>query len=238
MRAPAAAGVEAEAALPSARYERKFLVSGLSLERILSVVTLHRASFRRTYPDRLVNNIYLDSPSLKDYFDHLAGARHRSKTRVRWYGPGETEASRPVLERKFKSGDVGGKQGYSLPAFSIGPEWRQRGLDEALSGAGLPDALWWSLRHLEPVLRNRYRRHYFENADRRFRLTIDSGLEVSRLPRSGRAWACPLRLSTTIVEVKYAPAHADGADELTGRFPFRLAQYSKYVAAMELLRGM
>jgi hypothetical protein len=47
-----------------------------------------------------------------------------------------------------------------------------------------------------------------------------------------------LRLGETIVEVKYAPRHAERAPEITSRLPFRLARYSKYVAAIELLRGL
>jgi hypothetical protein len=67
-----------------------------------------------------------------------------------------------------------------------------------------------------------YLRQVHEFSGTLFRLTVDSGLEVCRVPRSGGVWARPLRLSTAIVEVEYAPADADGADEVANRIPLRL----------------
>ena len=238
MREPAAVDTEAEAILPSARYERKFLAPAHRLEGILATVWLHPASFRRTYPDRFVNNLYLDTPSLQDYVAHVSGARRRSKTRIRWYGHLDTSVENPVLERKIKWAGVGGKRSYALPPFPIEPPWPRPLLREAFNDAGLPEALGLSLRHLEPVVLNRYRRHYFESADGRFRLTVDSGLQVYAIPRTGGALGPPVRLGTAVLEVKYAPACAEGAAEVASRLPFRLARYSKYVAAIELLRGI
>jgi hypothetical protein len=238
MREPTAVDVEAEAALPDARYERKFLAPRLRLGDILAAVSVHPAAFRRTYPDRIVNNIYLDTPSLQDYVAHVSGARRRSKTRIRWYGGLDAPAETPVLERKIKWAGVGGKQSHALPPFHAGPAWVSRHIREALDGVGLPDALRLFLRHLEPVVLNRYRRHYFESADGRFRLTVDSDLQLHAIPRIGRALGPPLRLGAEIVEVKYAPRHAEGAPEVTCRLPFRLARYSKYVTAIELMRGL
>jgi hypothetical protein len=190
------------------------------------------------YPDRIVNNVYLDTPSLQDYVAHVSGARRRSKTRIRWYGGLDIPVERPILERKMKWAGVGGKQGHPLAPFQAGPAWTTRSLLEALEGARLPDALRLFLRHVEPVVFNRYRRHYFQSADGRFRLTVDSDLQLHAVPRTGRALGPALRLGETIVEVKYAPRHADRAPEITSRLPFRLGRYSKYVAAIELLRGL
>jgi hypothetical protein len=238
MKRPAAVDVEAEAALPGARYERKFLPGSLRLEEVLAAVKLHPAGFRLTYPDRIVNNVYLDTPSLQDYVAHASGARRRSKTRIRWYGRLAVPVERPVLERKLKWAGLGGKHAHPLTPAPAGPAWANRYLREALDGASLPDALRLSLRHVEPVVFNRYRRHYLQSADGRFRLTVDSDLQLYAVPRTGRALGPALRLGETIVEVKYAPRHAERAPEITSRLPFRLARYSKYVAAIELLRGL
>jgi hypothetical protein len=238
MKTPGAFDTEAEAAPPSARYERKFLAPGLPLENILAAVRLHPASFRQTYPDRVVNNIYLDTPSLQDYFAHVTGARRRSKTRVRWYGGVDTNVEQPVLGRKIKWAGVGGKQWYALPPFRIGPTWTRRHLRGALDAADLPEAIRLSLRHVEPVLINRYCRHYVQSVDGRFRLTVDSDLRVCAIARTGGPFRLPLRLGIEVVEVKYAPDHAEGSAAIANKLPVRLAQYSKYVAAIALLRGV
>ena len=71
---------------PNLRYERKFIADRLALAEVLALVKRHPAAFREAYPARNVNNLYLDSPDLRDYRDHVNGIAHRTKTRIRWYG--------------------------------------------------------------------------------------------------------------------------------------------------------
>ena len=110
---------------PNLRYERKFLAGRLSLAEVLALVRRHPALFREAYPPRSVNNIYLDSPALRDYHDHIQGVACRSKTRIRWYGSCGVSVERPVLERKIKQGAVGGKLSHPLPAMAwdAGAAW-------------------------------------------------------------------------------------------------------------------
>src|SRR5512138_3354854 len=98
-----------ETALPNLRYERKFVAEGFTIAEVLACVRRHTCAFREIYPPRVVNNIYLDSLSRRDYHDHINGVANRTKTRVRWYGPQFESASRPILERKVKRGMVSGK---------------------------------------------------------------------------------------------------------------------------------
>ncbi|HWH71058.1 MAG TPA: VTC domain-containing protein, partial [Candidatus Sulfotelmatobacter sp.] len=107
-----------QAALPNLRYERKFVAEGFTPAEVLARVRRHPGAFREVYPPRVVNNVYLDSPSRRDYYDHINGAANRTKTRVRWYGPQFESAERPTLERKLKRGLVSGKAGHALPKLS------------------------------------------------------------------------------------------------------------------------
>jgi SPX domain protein involved in polyphosphate accumulation len=219
---------------PNPRYEQKFVVHARSLAEAMATVRRHRAVFREVYPPRAVNNIYLDSPGLRAYFDHVNGTANRVKTRIRWYGQMSGPVERPVLERKLKRGLVSGKIAYALPALSINGGVPREELETTLLQAGLPEALQSTLRHLQPSLVNRYQRHYFLSADRRFRLTVDSQLQFFGAGNAN-GWKTPLfpRDIAIIIELKFDPCHAEYAPVITSTLPFRLARCSKYVLGIE-----
>src|SRR5450759_5211206 len=49
-------------AVTAIRYERKWVPAGFSLAEVLAMVRRHPAAFRPAFPERQVNNIYLDTP--------------------------------------------------------------------------------------------------------------------------------------------------------------------------------
>src|ERR1035441_2957866 len=164
---------------PNLRYERKFIADGLALAEVLALVKRHPAAFRETYPARNVNNLYLDSPDLRDYRDHVNGIAHRTKTRIRWYGAWAGRLDTPTLEHKLKQGLVSGKQSHRLPPLSMNGHVWKPDLETAFDSANLPALTRSALHYLQPSLLNRYQRHYFQSADGRFRLTVDSDLQFA-----------------------------------------------------------
>jgi hypothetical protein len=225
------------ATLPNLRCERKFLAPGRSLAEVLAVIRRHRAAFRETYPARDVNSLYLDSPGRRDYFDHVNGTANRVKTRVRWYGQLTGHIERPSLERKIKRGSVSGKTACPLPPFHVNGGIAPADLAAALDGDGMPENLRLALRCLEPALVNSYERHYFQSADGRFRLTADSNLRFFGLCQAtGAMTPAVSRAVPVIIELKFAPVHAERAAPITNALPFRLARCSKYVLGIEQLR--
>lgn len=221
---------------PNLRYERKFIAPGLPLAEVLAMARRHPAMFHEVYPARAVNNIYFDSPTLRDYFDHVNGVANRVKTRIRWYGPLSGHVEKPTLERKIKRGLVSGKVAHPLPALSINGGVARDGLETAFGRAGMPEMLRSALRHLEPSLGNRFHRHYFRSADGRFRLTVDSNLQFYGL-RIAAGSLIPLTPGgpAVIIELKFASQHAEQAVPITNALPFRLARCSKYVLGIESL---
>jgi len=217
------------------RYERKFLPQGLVLAEALTLVRRHPAMFREVYPPRFVNNIYLDSPGRTDYHDHVAGAPNRSKTRVRWYGPPAGQVAKPVLEQKLKRGLVGAKLSHGLPGFSLDGDGFRHSITGCLQAATLPEHARARLRQLEPVLFNRYRRHYFLSGDGGFRLTVDAGLQFGSATGGDGAHSLIGKPSVLVVELKFATHAADEADRVTNCLPFRLTRSSKYILGMETL---
>ncbi len=215
---------------PNPRYERKFLTDGSALSEVLALVRRHPAAFRETYPARTVNNLYLDSPEFRDYHDHLNGVAHRTKTRLRWYGAWSGLVTAPTLEHKLKRGLVSGKVSNGLPPLSMNGYVSRSDLEAAFDEAKLPELTRLALRHLQPSLLNRYQRHYFQSADSRFRLTVDSGLQFAAARRAqsmGIAF-CP-SATQVVIELKYGLAQAEDAPHVTNALPFRLARCSKYV---------
>src|SRR5664279_765599 len=126
-----------------------------------------------------VNNLYLDSLEFRDYHDHVNGVAHRSKTRLRWYGAWSGRIATPSLEHKLKCGLVSGKVSHRLPPLSMNGHVSRPDLEAAFDGANLPELARLALHHLQPSLLNRYQRQYFQSADGRFRLTVDSDLQFA-----------------------------------------------------------
>lgn len=221
---------------PNLRYELKFVAAGHSLADALALVRRHPAGFRATYPARMVNNVYLDSPGLRDYFDHVSGAANRVKTRIRWYGPLTGHVEKPVLERKIKRGVVSGKAVHPLPPLTLNGGGFRQAIAEAVGRNEMPETVRSTLCHLEPSVLNRYWRHYFESADRRFRLTVDSDLQFASVRGvTSEPSARPAGNGLLILELKYAPQHADRANAITNALPFRVTRCSKYVLGIESL---
>ena len=221
---------------PHPRYERKFIADGLVVPEVLALVRRHPAAFRETYPARTVNTLYLDSADLRDYHDHVNGIANRTKTRIRWYGDWSGLIDTPTLEYKLKHGQVSGKVSRRLLAISINGHVSRPDLDAAFDGASLPALARSGLHHLQPSLLNRYQRHYFQSADGRFRLTVDSGLQFAAA-RQAQGTGVSFRPPTVpvVIEVKYGLAEAEYAAHVTNTLPFRLARCSKYVLGIASL---
>jgi len=217
------------------RYERKFLVEDIQPFQIAALIRRHPRLFHAPYPPRYVNNLYLDTPEMDNYFDNVGGAEQRRKVRVRWYGEPFGAISRPILEIKIKNGLVGTKHSHSLPDFRLDPQFNDDSLQAVLAGADLPPTLRLDLRGLRVVLFNRYHRHYHATADGAFRVTLDTrltyykanglfGNQFAHRQVNGRA---------SIVELKYEKEQEPNADRVAGFFPFRVTRNSKYVEGIE-----
>jgi hypothetical protein len=217
------------------RYERKFLATTGDASAVAALVRRHPAVFREVFPERIVNNVYLDTPSRRDYHDHVNGAGVRQKSRVRWYGD-LAPSGAIALEVKSRHGALSGKQTYALGRFDVDGQPWSHAVSATLDRSLLPDALRLALRLTEPALVNRYRRRYFLSADGCVRLTVDSSLEWHAVGRHTLTRVLPGQPSPVIVELKYGPDDADAAEAVASRLPWRLTRFSKYVRGIEAIR--
>ena len=221
--------------MTNGRYERKFLADSRDAAAVAGVVHRHPAVFREVFPERVVNNVYLDTASRRDYHDHVSGVSVRKKYRVRWYGEMAPHGA-AALEVKSRHGSLTGKDTYALDRFELdGYSW-SRAVAAAFDRSTLPGALRLGLHLTEPALVNRYRRRYFLSADSRVRLTIDASLEWFAIGRHSLTRVGHGQSPSVIVELKYGPDDADTAAGVTSLLPWRLSRFSKYVRGIDAIR--
>ena len=101
------------------RYERKFFIDNLTIEKIESIVRLNSFVFSEIYSSRYINNIYFDTYSFSNYFDNVDGLSDRFKVRIRWYGELFGIINEPKLEIKLKKGATRKKIVNSYGFFSF-----------------------------------------------------------------------------------------------------------------------
>jgi len=192
--------------------------------------------FKKAYPPRYVNNIYLDSPLFRNFLDSTSGNARRQKVRIRWYGELFGDATLPALEIKEKSGLVSWKNTYSLPPFSFVQGGSKAQIMDLLKNANLPEEILSLIGTQAPVLVNRYHRAYYLSHDTRFRLTLDSDMEFRSFKKFDNRFLLHRKDHITrIMELKYAPEHDDFLTDITQFLPFRFDRFSKYITGMDLV---
>lgn len=212
------------------RYERKYRIEGVSLINIRQALQQHPLSFQELYPDRWINNVYLDTPALDFFQENLTGVGVRRKYRIRWYGERVSEINNPLLEIKKKHNELGEKEikeatGFHLETPANMRNWLQANLKEPIL--------------LEPVLLNRYLRSYLTSYDGRYRVTIDREQQFHSMDHLFGPEQAEMAIfshdDAIVVEVKYEEDLDEEWDRFGRKFPFRLTKNSKYVNGVALV---
>ena len=220
----------------SIRYERKFVISNMTLFQVESLVKTHPFFFSEVYPARFVNNIYFDSFNLENYFDRIAGIPGSIKVRIRWYGNLFGKIEKPFLEIKIKEGLTGRKERFPLQGFILGPDFTLKNIHEVFLNSDIPEFLKVQLVNLECTLLNRFKRKYYQAIIKDFSLTIDSGITYYNIsPWQNIFLNKSQETSVVVLEIKYPPEKDDIAGEITNFLPFRLTRNSKYVNGIETI---
>ena len=207
------------------RYERKYRIENVDLSIVEQIIRLHPAGLRKIYPDRQINNIYYDTPSLSTYKENVMGIANRKKFRVRWYGYETHIMKNPILEIKNRQNEVGFKNNFEVNSFSFD---NILPLTEEVNERCKPLIL-------EPSIQNSYKRAYFGTFDKKFRVTLDWNLSYASLRRTSRFKSPQYKeYNTIILELKYDKELEKEAHRITQHFPFRRTKNSKYVCGVEL----
>ena len=216
------------------RYEKKFVVEGMSAAQAIALLKTHPALFSELYPPRYVNNIYLDTPLLSDYYSNVNGYRQRQKVRVRWYHDLFRPVDDALLEFKNKQGEVGSKEQFPFPAFNMDETLTERDFRAVVAASDLPQTVKARLRGLEFAMLNRYKRWYFATPGETFRVTVDDELSFYHLGKLSNHYRQHYHeRRSLIVELKYLVADDAQAQRVCAALPFRITRSSKYISGVD-----
>jgi len=218
------------------RHEVKFAAYVTEYAGLRHWLHMHPAGFFSPYPDRQVNNVYFDTWDYRAYAENLAGVSERSKVRFRWYGESDGPAA-GSLEVKQKRNHFGWKLRFPIsePPYHPGDDWHDIRL--SIRSQLAADGRLWLDHNPLPIMINRYRREYFETADRLIRATIDLDQRVYD-QRSGAVpnfHSAAIMQETLVVEFKFARADRPQAVKLLGKMPLRIGRHSKYMNAVRAI---
>ncbi len=208
------------------RYERKFRILGMSAAGVRSYMDMHPLGFYELFPDRIVTNIYLDTPDLDMFYENLHGDGDRQKIRIRWYGENRIQTANPVVEIKRKSNEVGDKSTFAIQEpLNTGDPPALRDFIERHCRFGLD---------LGPVLLNSYRRSYLETFDGRFRATIDREIKYRSFDFPSAEEGQFEHDNAVILEIKFDKKYDDAWKTCAQEIPFRVSRNSKYVIGVQM----
>lgn len=226
--------IEGYSFLNDYRYERKFQISEVSVQGVETVVKNHPAYFKEIFHERFINNIYFDTQNLTHYYDNSFGKSQRKKYRIRWYGNIENEVINPILEVKIKNALVGTKESFKLQNFNIGDENLMKSVFTSLQNSELPERILEQMKALVPSLGNRYKRKYFMDFSKKYRITIDSEIEYFNVSNSKIFFKENfLEDNSIVLELKYNQEDNKLASSISSKLPFRMTKNSKYVNGIE-----
>ena len=218
------------------RFERKFLTNALDREALQNIVAQIPMFFTEVYHERWINNIYFDSVQFTNFKDNVVGNMHRKKYRIRWYGEMISKIDNPILELKIKKGLLGDKKSFKINPFELKIGMDSNSVLEKIKESNIDSRIKYHLLEQKPVLLNRYRRKYFQSADKKFRITIDDEQSFYKIDTFNNSFEHNFKDPDSIIlEIKYDKKNDVDASLISNTFPFRLTKSSKYARGIELL---
>jgi SPX domain protein involved in polyphosphate accumulation len=212
------------------RFERKFLTQDLSKEKLEWIVKNHSLCFNEIFQQRIVNNIYFDSPGFENLYDNVDGQSYREKYRIRWYGEMFGEIKKPTLEVKIKNGNVGKKKSFLLNPFLFDTNFNRDIILQSMVDCIEDNEVKMKLRNMSPILLNSYKRKYYLSHDKKVRVTIDFELKFSKINYFKNYFLQFIEnKDTSILEVKYASIDEYKLRNQLDFSPLLLTKSSKYV---------
>lgn len=189
--------------------------------------------FRRSYPSRIVNNIYFDSIDHQAVQSNFSGIGERAKVRLRWYGD-TTSPVNSVLEIKLKSRGAGSKLRNIISTQARFGDMAWDEIRKMISSGAEPSIR----RHLEtshlPMLFNTYSRQYYESYDQTVRATIDTEIRSRRqsdLIRPELTHIAP-PAGNIVVELKAHISNEQQLREAARSLAWRAGKHSKYIRGL------
>ena len=205
----------------------------LSIEQLCDIRYWYRSNaleFKKIYPNRIVNNIYFDSPFFEAFNDNSYGISERFKCRLRWYGENDS-SSQLQFELKLRKAGLGFKhtQCFTTDELLIYPI---NALYSRLRQKLKPAYKEYLDKLNRPTIFNCYHREYYANKED-IRMTIDTRIYHAWISNK-RIHKSELKKSAvhSILEVKFPKVKQRLVNSYLSQLPFRFERNSKYVNAV------
>ena len=210
----------------SFRYERKFRCGFQYYNIIKNYIELD--GWESLYPDRQINNIYMDSLHKTAFIDSIEGHVSKRKYRIRWYGKTfnkDQYINNSTYEIKIKRDMMNYKKNAKLNKFKFNKKMSftrlQTNIDQTIKeSVDIYNQIDFLIQ--EPQFINSYNREYYISKCKNIRLTIDTKQKFYNLiPCLNN----PIELGNVIIELKY------NSDSFFKNFVIKtnLIQNSKFV---------
>jgi len=209
------------------RFERKLPLERFQYQELAAAFRVLGVYPKRTYSDREIHSVYLDTVALDCYASSVSGVSRRFKLRVRWY---QNETMSLFLEVKRKNNKVSTKQQCHIVNSDEGIQRNKLWLQQlAVKNRDVfPPGI---VGVYQPVLEVSYQRSYFQFSSG-IRMTVDRNIRYRRLVPN------PLHSMENspvdyVVEFKYPVDQINAFGDLLRNIPFRLFRHSKYVVGLD-----
>jgi len=218
------------------RFEVKIPIPLSRLNHVLNWLNLHPLLFRKRYPDRSVNSLYLDSANLDVYEENLSGICNRKKIRIRWYDE-LFNSKDSKLEFKYREAGKGYKVTFpvNLDITQNTTSWYHHLFSCQQTLSQHAKNLWGNNQY--PVLICRYQREYFESMCGSIRATFDRNIEVFDQRYQGKPNLHTARSlgEYVLLELKTDESFEKELAALVATCPLRPSRHSKYVNGIRTL---
>lgn len=209
------------------RFERKYQLSPQEFIQFEKLMML--SDLKTLHPDRQINNCYFDSVKNDAYNESVEGYSQKMKVRIRWYGDLFNKVT-PILEFKLKQNHSNKKEAFKLFETIIDGNKNWNVYSKDVQRYILDKYNITILNRFEPILINSYKRSYFSNFQKTFRLTIDHDLTFIS-PTDKMSYKSPRTIDSYIIELK------SKNEDLIKNFPIvkNLGKFSKFTTGRDLI---
>lgn len=209
------------------RFERKYQLSPAEFLQFEKLMML--SDLRTLHPVRQINNCYFDSVKNEAYIESVEGYSQKMKVRIRWYGE-LFHTVTPVLEFKLKQNHSNKKETFKLFETTIDENLDWDTYTEKVQRYIFDNYKITILNRFEPILINSYKRSYYTNFQKTFRLTIDHDLTFIS-PKNKISYKSPRQIDNYIIELK------SKNENMIKNFPIvkNLGKFSKFTTGRDLI---
>jgi len=206
------------------RLEKKFVIEKNNITNFKAY--LATSFFKKSYPDREVNSIYIDTVNLDNLRDNINGVKNRTKHRFRWY---EKKLNSVQFEQKNKRQFYVWKNKYLVGSFP-----NEKELIKNINNKNIyKKIIFLNKFNFIPILKTSYRRSYWINKNNKIRATLDKNLISSTIPDSKNNIEKKVHFCENIIEFKIPVENEEYFRNLIhySNLNLRVQKFSKYVRA-------